>query len=62
MNNIAMKCGISRQRLDPDLASDQFGVVRPLGPKDLDRCVTRHGVYLAFPAPTGVAWSEYVRS
>ena len=37
-------------------------MARPLGPEDLDRCVTRHGVYLLFPAPTGVPWSEYVRS
>ena len=57
-----MKCGISRQRLDPVLAPDQFGVAQPLGPKDLDQCVTRHGVYPSFPAPTGVPWSEYVRS
>ena len=57
-----MKCGISRQRLDPVLAPDQSGVARPLGPEDLDRCVTRHGIYLSFPAPTGVPWSEYVRS
>ena len=57
-----MKCGISRQRLDPVLAPDQFGVARPLGPEDLDRCVTRHGIYPAFPAPTGVPWSEYLRS
>ena len=56
-----MKCGISRQRLDPALAPDQFGVARPLGPEDLDRCVSRHGIYPAFPAPTGVPWSEYVR-
>ena len=57
-----MKCGISRQRLDPVLAPDQFGVARPLGPKDLDRHVTRHGIYPPLPAPTGVPWSEYVRS
>ena len=57
-----MKCGVSRQRLDPVLASDQFGVARPLGPKDLDRHVTRHGIYPSFPAPTGVPWSEYIRS
>ena len=62
MNTITMKHGISRQRLDPVLAPDQFGVARPLGPKDLDRHVTRHGVYPAFPAPMGVPWSEYVRS
>ena len=44
------------------MAPDQFGVARPLGPKDLDRCVTRHGIYPSFLAPTGVPWSEYVRS
>ena len=44
------------------MAPDQFGVARPLGPEDLDRHVTRHGVYPSFPAPTGVPWNEYVRS
>ena len=44
------------------MAPDQFGVARPLGPKDLDRRVTRHDVYPSFPAPTGFPWSEYVRS
>ena len=44
------------------MTPDQFGVARPLGPKDLDKRVTRHGVYPSFPAPTGVPWSEYVRS
>ena len=39
-----------------------LGVARHLGPEDLDRCVTRHGVYPSFPAPTGVPWSVYVRS
>ena len=57
-----MKCGISRQRLDPVLAPDQFGVARPLGPEDLDKHVTRHGIYPSFPATTGVLWSEYERS
>ena len=57
-----MKCGISRQRLGPVLAPNQFGVARPFGPKDLDRCVTRHGVYPTFLAPKGVPLSEYVRS
>ena len=46
----------------PCFAPDQFGVARPLGPEDLDRHVTRHGIYPVFPAPTGVPWSEYVRS
>ena len=57
-----MKHGISRQRLDPVLAPDQFGMAQPLGPKDLDKHVTRHGIYPSFLAPTGVLWSEYVRS
>ena len=57
-----MKHGVSRQRLDPVLVPDQFGVAQPLGPKDFDKHVTRHGIYPSFPAPTGVPWSEYVRS
>ena len=57
-----MKCGISRQRLDPFLAPDQFGVAQPLGLEDLDKHVIRHGIYRSFPAPTGVPWSEYIRS
>ena len=57
-----MKHGISRQRLDPVLAPDQFGVARQLAPEDLDKHVTRHGIYPSFPAPTGVPWSEYIRS
>ena len=57
-----MKHGISRQRLDPVLVPDQFGVARPLGPEDLDMHVTRHGIYPSFPAPTGVPWSEYIKS
>ena len=44
------------------MAPDQFDVAKPLGPEDLDRCVTRHGVYPAFSTPTGAPWSEYVRS
>ena len=28
----------------------------------MDKCVTRHGVYPSFLAPTGVPWSEYIRS
>ena len=57
-----MECDISRQRIDPVLAPDQFSVAQPLGPEDLDRHVMRHGVYSSFPAPTGVPWSEYIRS
>ena len=57
-----MKSDISMQRIDPVLASDQFSVARPLGPEDLNRHVTRHGIYPSFPALTGVPWSEYLRS
>ena len=57
-----MKHGISRQKLDPVLAPDQFGVARPLGMEDLDMHVTRHDVYPLFLAPTGVPWSEYIKS
>ena len=39
-----MKHGISRERLDPVLAPDQFGVALPLGPEDFDKHVTRHGI------------------
>ena len=48
-----MKHGVSRQRLDPILAPDKFGVAKPLGSEDLDRHVTRHNIYPAFPAPMG---------
>ena len=56
-----MRYGTHRKRLNPVLAPDQFGVAKPLGPGDFDRQVTRHGIYPAFPAPTGGLWSEYVR-
>ena len=57
-----MKCDISRQRIDPVLAPDQFGVAQPLGPEDLDRHVMRHSIYPSFLAPSGVPWHEYIRS
>ena len=57
-----MKCDITRQRIDPVLAPNQFSVVQPLTPEDLDRQVTLHGIYPSLPAPTGVPWSEYIRS
>ena len=50
------------QRLDPVLAPGQFGMAKPLGPEDLYRHVTRHGIYPGYPAPTGVPLSEYLRS
>ena len=57
-----MKHNTVRQKVDPVFAPDQFSVARPLRPEDLDRCVTRHGIYPLLPAPNGVPWSEYVRS
>ena len=57
-----MKHDITRQRVDPVLAPDQFSVAQLLGPEDLDRHVTWHGIYPSLPAPNGVPWSEYIRS
>ena len=57
-----MKCDITRQRVDPVLAHNQFSVVQLLGPEDLDRHVTLHGDYPSLLAQTGVPWSEYIRS
>ena len=57
-----MKHDITRQRVDPVLAPDQFGVARLIGPEDLDRCVTQHGVYPSLQALNRVPWSEYIRS
>ena len=50
------------EELIPVLVRDQFSVARPLRPEDLDRCVTRHGIYPSLPAPNGVPWNEYIRS
>ena len=50
----------SRHRGDPILAPDQFGVARPLRPEDLDRRVTRQGIYPSLPPSIGILWSEYV--
>ena len=57
-----MKRHTIRHRVDPVLAPDQFSVARPLRPEDLDRRVTRQGIYPSLPAPYGVPWSEYVRT
>ena len=57
-----MRHHTGRCRVDPVLAPDQFSVVRPLRPEDLDRRVTRQGIYPSLPAPNGVPWSEYVRA
>ena len=53
-----MRCGKSKKPMD----SDHFGVVKPIRPEDLDRCVTRHGIYPSLPTSQGVPWSTYVRS
>ena len=42
--------------------SDHLHVANPIRPEDLDRCVTRQGVYPSLPASCGVPWSTYVRS
>ena len=57
-----MRRHIARHRVDPVLAPDQFSVARPLQPEDLDRRVTRQGVYPSLPARNGIPWSEYVRT
>ena len=57
-----MKHHTARCRVDPVLAPDQFSVARPLRPEDLDRRVTRQGIYPSLPTPNGVPWSEYVRT
>ena len=57
-----MRCHIARHRVDPVLAPDQFSVARPLRPEDLDKRVTRQGVYPSLPAPNGIHWSEYMKT
>ena len=57
-----MICHPVRRRVDPVLAPDQFSVARPLQPEDLDRKVTRQGIYPSLPAPNGIPGSEYVRT
>ena len=51
-----------RCRVDPVLAPNQFSVARPLQPEDLDRRVTRQGIYPSLPAPNCIPWSKYVRT
>ena len=53
-----MKHDKSRKQMD----SDHLGVANPIRPEDLDRRVTRHGIYPSLPASRGVPWSTYVRS
>ena len=57
-----MRHHIARCRVDPVLALDQFSVARPLQPEDLDKRVTRQGVYPSLPAPNGIPWSEYMKT
>ena len=57
-----MRRHMSKRRVDPVLAPDQFSVTRPLRPEDLDKRVTRQGVYPSLPAPNGIPWSEYMRT
>ena len=42
--------------------TDHLHVANPIRPEDLDRCVTRQGVYPSLPVSPGVPWSTYVRS
>ena len=53
---------MARRRTDSVVAPDHLSVAKPLRPEDLDRCVTRHGIYPSLPASPGVPWSAYVRS
>ena len=53
-----MKRDKSRKRME----SDHLWVANPIRPEDLDRRVTRQGVYPLLPASHGVPWSAYVRS
>ena len=57
-----MRHNMVRHRVDPVLAPNQFSVARPLQLEDLDRRVTRQGIYPSLPAPNGIPWSEYVRT
>ena len=57
-----MKCDMSRRRTDSVVTPGHLSVAKPIRPEDLDRCVTRHGVYPSLPASHGVPWSAYVRS
>ena len=57
-----MKCDMARRRTDLVVAPDHLSVVKPLRPEDLDRHVTRHGIYPSLPTSPGVPWSVYIRS
>ena len=53
-----MKRDKSRKRMD----SDHLRVANAIRPENLDRHVTRQGVYPWLPASWSVPWSTYVRS
>ena len=57
-----MKHHMVRRRVDTVMGPDQFSVARPLQPEDLERRVTRQGIYPSLLAPNGVPCSEYVRT
>ena len=57
-----MKCDMARRRTDFVVAPDHLSVAKPLRPEDLDRHVTRHGIYPSLTTSPGVPWSAYVRS
>ena len=53
---------MSKRRTDAIGAPKHLSVAKPIRPEDLDRRVTRHGIYPSLPASPGVPWSAYVRS
>ena len=53
-----MRHGKSKKPRD----SDHLGVAKPIRPEDLDRRVTRHGIYPSLPTSQGVPWSTYMKA
>ena len=41
---------------------EHLGVANPIRPEDLDRRVTRHGIYPSLPTSQGVPWSTYMKT
>ena len=58
MWSFIMKHGKPRKQME----SDHLRVANPIRPEDLDRRVTRHGIYPSLPASQGVPWSTYMKS
>ena len=58
MWSFIMKCSKPRKPME----SDHLRVANPLRLEDLDRHVTRHGIYPSLPASQGVPWSTYMKS